>query len=68
MFDAVTPPPPPPRPRLLADKREMGINPAVLIPGALQSPGGAFKMLMPGSTPRDSDVIGLRCCLGVGTF
>lgn len=64
MFDAVTPAPP----GLLVDKREMGINPAVLIPVALQSQGGAFKMLMPGSTPRDSDVIGLRCCLGVGTF
>ena len=61
MFDSVTP-------GLLADKRETGTKPAVLTQPALQSPAGAFKMLMPGSAPRDSAVIGLRCCLGVGTF
>lgn len=28
--------------------------------------GGVFKKLVPGSSPRDSDLIALRCRLGTG--
>ena len=49
--------------------RVFGFKAVVLNPGCiLESSGELSKTLMPGATPRDSDLIGVENVLGVGNF